>query len=142
MYQDSSFGEPCNEGDERDQQRRAGCERAKARRIAAGNLAKREADNQRNCRSNRGCSVARPAKDPENQSSEETSVKTCLRRQVRERRIPQRRREQICGERNASENVTALLSPIIGAQPGESRNPTGKRRRTHRGTFIPDTVER
>jgi hydroxypyruvate isomerase len=86
---------------------------AEARRIAAGNLAKREADNQRNCRSNGGYSEARPAKDPEDQSSEKTSVKACLRRQVRERRIPQRRGKQICSERNASEKIQANPSKMI-----------------------------
>ena len=70
MDQDSGFREPCNEGDERDQQRRAGREGAKARGVPAGNLAKRRADNERDCRSNGNDGVTRTAKDPKDKSSE------------------------------------------------------------------------
>ena len=41
MYHDSCFREPGNEGDKGDEQCRASRERAKARRIVAGNLTKR-----------------------------------------------------------------------------------------------------
>src|SRR5262245_14990411 len=90
MHQDSGFGEPGDEGDERDWQRRAGRQRGKAYRSAAGKLGKGRADDQRNCGSYGGNSVARTAKDPEDQSAEQTSVKTRFGRQVRERRITQR----------------------------------------------------
>ena len=70
MDQDSRFREPCNEGDERDQQRRAGREGAEARGVTAGNLAKRRADNERDCRSNGNDGVTRTAKDPKDKSSE------------------------------------------------------------------------
>src|SRR5262245_8706381 len=112
MHEDCRFREPCNEGDKRDQQRRAGRKTAEARRTTAGKLAYRRADNQRNCRSAGSYSVARAAKDPEDQSSEKTGVKTGFRLQVRERRIPQRRGKQICGERNAGEKIAAQPRPI------------------------------
>src|SRR6266550_8499476 len=115
MYQDSGFREPSNEGNQRDQQRRAGRERSKARRITAGNLAKRRADNKRNGGSNRDGGVARPAKDPEDKSSEQTGIKTRFRPQVRKRRVAHRRGKQICGERNSSENIAAQPTPIISA---------------------------
>ena len=54
----------------------------KARRIAAGNLAKRRADDQRNCGSNGNGGVARTAKDPEDQSAEQAGVKAGFRRQI------------------------------------------------------------
>ena len=82
MHHDSSFRQPGNEGDKRDQQRRASSERRKARRIAAGNLTKRRADDQRNCGSNGDSSVARTAEDPEDQSAEQAGVKAGFRRQI------------------------------------------------------------
>ena len=87
MHQDSCFHEPCNEGDERDQQRRAGREGTETRRITAGNLAKRRADNESDCGSNRNDSVARTAKNPEDQPAEKTGIKACFRRQICERCI-------------------------------------------------------
>src|SRR5262249_37746872 len=41
----------------------------------------------------------------------------------------------------ASESITAQPSPVIGTQPGESRNPTGEGRGTHRGNFVTDTFK-
>src|SRR5262245_42711686 len=97
MNQNAGSGEPGNESNERNQQSRAGRERGEALGIAAGNLTKRRADHQRNGGSN-GCgSVTRTAKDPEDEPSEKTRVKTGFRSQVRKGCVAQRRRKQICG---------------------------------------------
>src|SRR5215472_16725088 len=115
MHQHSGFREPRNEGDQGDQQRRSGCERAEARDIAATNLAKRRPDDQSNGGGNRDGSVTRTAKDPEDKSCKETGVKTYFRWQVRKGRIAQRRGEQIRGERDAGENIAAQPTRIITA---------------------------
>src|SRR4029453_247559 len=87
MHHDSSFCQPGNESDERDQQGRAGGERAKAGSITAGHFAKRRANDQRNGGSHRSGSVARTAKDPEDQPGKQARVKACFRRQVGKGRI-------------------------------------------------------
>src|SRR6266516_3006754 len=78
MDHHSGLREPRNEGDERDEQRRAGRERAKAHRIAAVNLAKRRTDDQRDGGCNGNGGVARTAKDPEDKAAEQTSIKACF----------------------------------------------------------------
>src|SRR6266566_6972011 len=142
MNHDSGFHEPGNEGDERDEQRRAGRERAKAHRIAARHFAERRADDKRDSRSNRDGGVSRAAKNPKDKAAEQASVKTSFWRQVSKRRVAQCSRKQICGKGNTGENVAAQPAPIVTPQPSESGNPSGEGRGTHCGNFITSALER
>ena len=74
MDQDSGFGEPRNESNERDQQCRAGRERGKTHRVPACNFAKRRADHERDRGGDRDCSLPRAAENLKNQAAEQTSV--------------------------------------------------------------------
>src|SRR6266568_2085138 len=115
IHHDSGLREPRNEGDERDEQRCAGRERAKAHRITARHFAERRADDQRDGGSNRNRSVPRTAKGPEDQATKQASVKTSFRRQIGKRRVAQSRGKQICGKRNAGENIASEPTSIITA---------------------------
>src|SRR5260370_35144092 len=74
MYHDSGFYEPGNEGDERDEQRRAGGERAKTHRIAARNLAERRADHERDGGSNGDGGGPPTAKNHEDQTHDQDAA--------------------------------------------------------------------
>ena len=115
IHHDSGLREPRNEGDERDEQRCAGREHAKTHRITARHFAERRADDQRDGGSNRNRSVPRTAKGPEDQATRQASVKTSFRRQIGKRRVAQSRGKQICGKRNAGENIASEPTSIITA---------------------------
>jgi len=63
--------------------------------------------------------VARTAKDPEHKTAEQAGVRPASGGKLA-RDASLWRRKQICGKRNAGENVAAQPAPIISAQPGES----------------------
>jgi hypothetical protein len=69
------------------QQGRACREGAKAHRVPACHLPKRQANDERNGGSNGNGGVARTAKDLEHQAAEQACVKAGFRRQVRKRRV-------------------------------------------------------
>src|SRR4029453_18541446 len=113
MYHDSGSREPGNECDERDQYRSTGREGAKAHSIPARNFPKRRADHERDRGGDRDRSLPRATENPKDQAAEQTRVQARLRRQVRERRVPQRRGKQISSERNAAEKIQAKPTAMI-----------------------------
>src|SRR5512132_1774799 len=122
VYDYACFDEPRDESDECDQQ---GCTRgecAKASCITTCDLAKRRTNEQRDRRSDSDNCVPRTTKQPEDESTEQTRVKSSLGRQIGQRCVSQTGGKQICGERNAGENIRPQPASLVGTQPTERRN--------------------
>src|SRR6188768_623909 len=78
IYNDACFNEPGDEGDECDQQGCARGECAEARCVATCDFAKRRTDEQRDRRSDSDNCVPRTTKQPEDESTEQTRIKSSL----------------------------------------------------------------
>ena len=83
----ASLDQPCNEGDERNEQSRTRRQRAEPGRVAASNLAQRSAHEQGYGGSDRDGRVTRAAKQPEDQPAKQARVESCLGRQVGQRGV-------------------------------------------------------
>ena len=99
----------------------------KRRRVAAGNLAQRRADEQRNGGGDRDGRVPRTAEQPEDQPAKQAGVESRLGRQIGQRGVAQAGGQQIGRERDAGDDVAAQPCLVVGAQPAEGRQPSGKR---------------
>ena len=133
VYNDACFDEPGEERDECNKQSGSGSECAKARRITTRDLAKGRTNEQRYRRSDSDNSVPRTTKQPEDESTEQTRVKSSLGRQIGQRRVSQTGGKQICGERNSGENIRPQPASLVGTQPTESRNQSSERWCIHGG---------
>ena len=118
--------EPGEERDQRDEERRAGGERAEPGGIATGDLAERGTDEKRNGRGDRDGRVARTAEQPENQSAEETGVETRLRGEVGKGRIAEAGRHHVGRERDAGDEVAAQPGAVVGSEPAKRRHGAGE----------------
>ena len=97
---DAGAHQPGDKRDERHEQGRACRQCAEPRRVAAGDLAERRADQQRDGGGDGDGRVPRTAKQPEDQPGEQAGVKAGLGRQVGERGIAQARRQHIGRKRD------------------------------------------
>ena len=105
IYNDACFDEPGDERDECNEQSGSRSECAKACGIATCDFAKGCTNEQRDRRSDSDNCVPRTTKQPEDESTEQTRVKSGLGRQIGQRCVSQTGGKQICGERNAGENI-------------------------------------
>ena len=120
-----ALDQPGDERDEGDEQRRAGGERAETGRVAAGDVAQRRADEQRDGGRDGDGGVPRAAKQPEDQPGEQAGVKPRLGRQVGQRGVAQPGRQEIGGERDAGDQVAPQPRRVIGAEPTQRGYPSG-----------------
>src|SRR5215203_1151340 len=82
IYNDACFNEPGDERDECNKQSGSGSECAKSCGITACDFAKGGTNEQRDRRSDSDNCVPRTTKQPEDESTEQTGVKSSLRRQI------------------------------------------------------------
>ena len=103
--------------DQRDKQSGSRRECAKARCIAARDLAKRRANEQRDRGSDRDDCVPRTTKQPEDESTKQARVKSSLGRQIGQRGVAQTGGQQVCGECDTGGNIAAKPASVVMAQP-------------------------
>ena len=135
IYNDACFDEPGDERDECNKQSGSRSECAKACGITTCDFAKGRTNEQRDRRSDSDNCVPRTTKQPEDESTEQTRVKSSLGRQIGQRCVSQTGGKQICGERNAGENIRPQPASLVGAQPTESRNHSSERWCIHGGNL-------
>src|SRR5512132_507437 len=136
-YNDACFNKPGDERDECDQQGCARRECAKACGITTCDFAKGRTNEQRDRRSDSDNCVPRTTKQPEHESTEQTRVKSSLGRQIGQRCVSQTGGKQICGERNAGENIRPQPASLVRRQPTRSRNHSSERWCIHGGNLRP-----
>ena len=107
----------------RHEQGRARRQRAEAGRVAAGDLAQRRADQQRDGGGDRDGRVPRAAEQPEDQPGEQARVQPRLRRQVGQRRVADARRQQVRRQRDAGDEVAAQPAALVRPQPRQRGHP-------------------
>src|SRR4029077_3200677 len=108
--------EPGEERDECNKQSGSRSECAKARCITASDLTNGRTNEQRNRRSDSDNCVPRTTKQPEDKSTEQAGVKPSLGWQIGQRCVSQTGGKQICGERDAGENIRPQPVSLVGTQ--------------------------
>ncbi len=114
--------EPGGEAEGGDEEGGRRGERGVARGVAGRHLGERRADEERDRRRDGDGRVLRAAEEPEHEPGEQARVEARLGRQPGERRVADRRRQQVRGEDDARDEVTAQPLAAVAAQQRQARN--------------------
>ena len=107
------FRQPGSKRNHRDQQSRAGRQRAKAGNVTVRQSAERRTDQQRDGGGDRHGGVFRIAEKPERQPREQAGIQTGLGRQSSERSVADGLRHEVRCERHSGNQIAAKPPAII-----------------------------